>query len=102
MRFRSPFLEEGEGGVDVEPGLAEVGLDVLDEGRRRDAPPLRHPLRHRRRRRRHEREREGERAKRRWRAQRDKTDGIWTDIIFIFVFIFRFEFEFKYEMCQLC
>ena len=53
-----PLLEEREGGVDVEPGLAEVSLDVLDEGRRRDAPALRHPLRRRRRRRRHERERE--------------------------------------------
>jgi hypothetical protein len=55
----SPFLEEGQGRVDVEPRLTEVRLDVLHEGRCRDATALRHPLRRRRRRnRRHKRARE--------------------------------------------
>ena len=71
-----PFLEESEGGVDVEPGLGEVGLDILDEGRRWDSPPLRDTLRrrcrHRRRGRgrRHEHERERERR----RGEKAQTD----------------------------
>jgi hypothetical protein len=57
-------LEEGQGRVDVEPRLTEVRLDVLHEGRRRDAPALRHPLRLRRRR--HKREHEGRSVRKEW------------------------------------
>lgn len=38
---KEPLLKEGEGGVGIEAGLFEIGLDVLHEWCSRDTPPLR-------------------------------------------------------------